>query len=509
MDRSAFTACLDRWLDRAAPAPDERELAIALPPALTKGWAPPEAAFRAAIRVLGQHSVVAAALAGGPATPQLHAALARPLATTILRQCLVTDPAWERMLTAVRAGLVAEPAAAPLPLAVTLALQCILNEYVWAVTPTEVAAAAALDAALHASFAPSHAAVLAAYRLIGEELWLDTGATVDPAIADLLRVMHDEPRQDRALIAGIAALDAVADPVSRAVRSQYEENPYPRWTVCAREEPQPFAGFRAAIAERYGLSVRHAAPRPRILVAGCGTGQQAIQCASQFREAEIVALDLSRPSLAYAARKTAELGLDNVTYIAGDLLDLRGPPFDYIECLGVLHHVAQPARGLSVLAENLAPGGLIYLGLYSAAARDSIAAARDLVDRHKLAPTIDGIRALRALVRSKAAMPGARAQRLAPLFGFLDFYSTSMCRDLVFHGMEHVFTPRGVAGLVAGAGLSFLGFGFAAASAAHAYAAVNPGDPLVSDPRAVAAFERAHPQAFAAMYLCLAAKPLT
>ena len=57
-----------------------------------------------------------------------------------------------------------------------------------------------------------------------------------------------------------------------------------------------------------------------------------------------------------------------------DLLSVSdlGVLFDVIECSGVLHHMEQPADGLSALVQQLKPGGYIKLGLYSEIARKVI-----------------------------------------------------------------------------------------------------------------------------------------
>ena len=73
---------------------------------------------------------------------------------------------------------------------------------------------------------------------------------------------------------------------------------------------------------------------------------------------------LSSASLAYAARKAEELGVRNIEFMQGDILDLAalGTTFDVISGIGVLHHMADPARGLRCLIDRLAPGGYLMSG---------------------------------------------------------------------------------------------------------------------------------------------------
>ena len=69
----------------------------------------------------------------------------------------------------------------------------------------------------------------------------------------------------------------------------------------------------------YDLEITKA-KKPEILIAGCGTGQHSLSIAAQFLDAKILAVDLSLSSLAYAKRKTAELGFDNIKYMHADIL---------------------------------------------------------------------------------------------------------------------------------------------------------------------------------------------
>jgi 2-polyprenyl-3-methyl-5-hydroxy-6-metoxy-1,4-benzoquinol methylase len=508
---------LSTWLESGAAPPDERDVEGLVGEILDHGWATPEAAFRVAVRVLRRDQAVGRALAaaarhdsdvvdGAVALTAFAAAMARPLAREVLRKCLVTAPDVELVLTRWRRSLaLTGSAAAPLDAVVSLALQCWLNEFVFAETKQEV------DALARRPATAADLAVTACYRRLTEADF--NGVDPDPALEALRRSHCADPAAERSLGSTILDLTAVTDPVSTAVRDQYQSNPYPRWVVCQREQPRRLGEFFSAMTQAYGAVFPHPGPHPEILIAGCGTGLQAIQCASQFPDARVTGLDLSRPSLAYASRAAAALGLRNLTFSAGDILALGTVEswktrFAYMECLGVLHHLANPADGLAALTGCLMPGGLMYLGLYSATARRSIQEARALIARETLTSDPAGIRRFRRLVVDLARKSGPRADAIRPVTGFLDFYSLSMCRDLAFHVQEHQFKPAGVAALIAGAGLELLGFGLPDPELAGAYAHDNPIDPMVRDPARLAAFERKHPTAFAAQYLCLARKPV-
>ena len=102
------------------------------------------------------------------------------------------------------------------------------------------------------------------------------------------------PMRERELAAGIDAIGAGApgDDVSQRVRAQYEHNPYPRWSelvVEAWDPEQP-----ASAVEHYLAARRTQICEPRILVAGCGTGQEALALAARYPQAYVTGLDLSR-----------------------------------------------------------------------------------------------------------------------------------------------------------------------------------------------------------------------
>lgn len=112
----------------------------------------------------------------------------------------------------------------------------------------------------------------------------------------------------------------------------------------------------------------------RVLVAGGGTGDATIFLAEQLRatDAEIVHLDLSAASIAIARQRAALRGLTNIRWIQDSLLnaaDLGLGKFNYINCCGVLHHLADPDAGLCALKAVLAADGAIGVMVYGAIGR--------------------------------------------------------------------------------------------------------------------------------------------
>lgn len=164
------------------------------------------------------------------------------------------------------------------------------------------------------------------------------------------------------------------------VRRQYEDYPYPARDPADEKKrlirtmldglPQiNHYGFRGRRDVHAGL---------RVLVAGGGTGDSLVYLAEQLRESDatLVYLDLSEASMAVARARARVRGLEErVTWHQGSLLDLPDlgwEPFDYINCSGVLHHLADPPKGLAALRAVLRDEGAMGLMVYGQYGRTGV-----------------------------------------------------------------------------------------------------------------------------------------
>ena len=162
------------------------------------------------------------------------------------------------------------------------------------------------------------------------------------------------------------------------VQSQYEAYPYPERKP-ADEKKRLITGSPSHLAEinHYIFGGRRDLSQPfSALVAGGGTGDGAIMLAQQMTDlgvpGEVVHVDMSAASQAIARERAEVRGLDNLRFVRGSLLDvaeIAPGPWDYIDCCGVLHHLADPAAGLRALTGVLAPGGGIGVMVYGALGR--------------------------------------------------------------------------------------------------------------------------------------------
>ena len=176
--------------------------------------------------------------------------------------------------------------------------------------------------------------------------------------------------------------------VDAALRAQYEAYPYPPRDP-RDEATRLITGSPSHLDEvnHYVFGGRRDFSRPfRVLIAGGGTGDGTIMIAQQLADrapaGEVVYLDISDASLAIARDRAAARGLTNVRFLQRSLLDLPTldlGAFDYIDCCGVLHHLANPQAALHLLVDRLAPGGGIGLMLYGALGRTGVYEAQRLL----------------------------------------------------------------------------------------------------------------------------------
>lgn len=451
--------------------------ALALMPQLLDSFAPVCATLCAVLPPLS--AMIARAQASWPRRPALaellggaglEALAADPLFGFVLSATPVRDLGLERALTALRCALLNAPEdAAALEVAAALAMQCFVNDYVFATTEEEEAEAARLAAAVEealgrqAELAPMTLARLAMYRPLGALAQAQAlAARAFPrALKAVIAQQIGEPRAELALRAAIPRLTPITDAVSRRVRAQYEEHPYPRWAVPpGAVEPLALADYLGGLFPHAALAPLRPRDRLEVLVAGCGTGWQAIGLARRFKGAEVLAVDLSLASLAYARRRTPPALASRIAYAQADILALGGlgRSFDLVDASGVLHHMADPFAAWRILLALVRPGGFMHLGLYSARGRADIAAARAFIAARGFAPTAADLRRCREELLANGFTRLARIN---------DFYALSECRDLLFHVAERHLSIPEIKEFIAAEGLAFLGFEFPAAAQAH------------------------------------------
>ncbi len=423
---------------------------------------------------------------------------------------VVMDPGLERLLTALRRALLLEVAPERFEdrslyaFALALLAQGWNNDHAWAETGSESEALDRIaidEPALLAGDidAARSLLLLGLYRPLDRLLACEDAqscAHMRPKpLRDLVGPRLARRREEKRAAAAIPRLAPLADATSRRVARQYEASPYPRWQSL---HVSP-AGAMKAMLTRFIEPARLAFMDGAfdVLIAGAGTGKQALQSAFAYGPgARLLATDLSAASLGYARCAAERYGVSNVEFMVADILDLGrlDRQFDIIECVGVLHHMADPWAGWRTLLACLKPGGLMYVGLYSALSRANIRALRAEPDYP--GPDCDdrAARAWRAgLLGQPAGSPGAE------LTTSRDFYTLHEFRDLALHASEQHVTLDEVGRFLDENGLAFRGFTLDPVIL-NAFAAAHPGSQWPGTLAEWQEFERARPHTFDAMY---------
>lgn len=440
-----------------------------------------------------------------------------PLILALLAQTVNVDFEIERFLTEMRRHFLLErhegPAARTEHVALlgALAQQCFNNEYVFNLDAEEAAAVEKLSDSLCGQLAHTGGSIqseiesavlrlacyfpLASLRCASELRSLGASGW-SPLARTLIERTLMEPLEELAIAQEIDSLGEIGDATSKSVRTQYEENPYPRWLTIGHVADADLAStLRARYPSFNPPECLH--ENPRILIAGCGTGKEAIEMALGNRNSQVFAVDLSRRSLAYAVRMARKFGVTNVRFIQGDILSIGNlsEHFDVISSVGVLHHLADPMAGWRVLVERLAPRGLMRVALYSEAARRPLTAAKKEIERRGLKPAADDIRRFRTLVLS-----GAVNGELAEFSTGREFYSLGECRDLLFHVKEHLFTPGQIGGALRALDLDLVGFDLSNLNVPQNVIENFRSDGNAIDVTACEQIEQLYPRAFLSMY---------
>ena len=435
-----------------------------------------------------------------------------PILHHLMRMCPLPNLELEEVFTGARSALLSNlQEVRPFPNLIhfmsTLAIHCFTNEYVYFETDAQICLIEELELRLERSLRqdkqPSLVEVLcfALYRPLHRYDWCHNIKVLDQC-SDVKARLIEEPFVEAIIAEEIPMLGEISDDVSRKVRAQYEENPYPRWVNLYIAQK---SASISEICDKLELNLAaeniRGVKAPKILVAGCGTGQHPIGTASRFSNCQVTAIDLSRASLAYAQRKTRELGLTNLEFLQADILEINllESNFDVIECAGVLHHMNDPMSGWQALAGLLKPGGLMRIGLYSELARRQIVRIREEIGSLQLGSSAPEIRQFRQSIIESSDM------NLQKITAFHDFFSLSEIRDLIFHEQECRFTIPVIAEYLDKLGLRFCGFEDPelVASLRGFYGARSD----IHDLKLWDDYEQTHPETFENMYQFWCQKP--
>ncbi|WP_446684776.1 class I SAM-dependent methyltransferase [Cyanobacterium sp. IPPAS B-1200] len=159
--------------------------------------------------------------------------------------------------------------------------------------------------------------------------------------------------------------------VRNAVQKLYNIYPFPPDPLL--DEPPPGYNWRWHYQSAYSFCKGRKPHKKqvRILDAGCGTGSSTEYLVLHNPTADILAVDISENALATAQRRLEKSGvlkdfqgsIEFRQFNLENARELEGS-FDFINSVGVLHHLPNPVIGIQALADKLGDDGLFHIFVY-------------------------------------------------------------------------------------------------------------------------------------------------
>lgn len=254
--------------------------------------------------------------------------------------------------------------------------------------------------------------------------------------------------------------------INQAVANLYNTYPFPPDPLSDLEPPGYNWRWSWTAAYSFCTGIKPATQDIRILDAGCGTGSGTDYLIHLNPEAEVVAIDLSEKALAVAEERCQRSGviakhrkpvtfhnlkLEEATQLAGE--------FDFINCVGVLHHLPEPEKGIQALAKKLTPGGILHIFVYAELGRWEISLMQKaiaLLQGNKRGDYRDGVQVGRAIFGSLPAdnrLLKQEQERWA-----LENHRDEAFADMYVHPQEIDYNVETLFKLIDASGLDFVGF---------------------------------------------------
>jgi SAM-dependent methyltransferase len=265
---------------------------------------------------------------------------------------------------------------------------------------------------------------------------------------------------------GGAAGGGPTDAATPVVGAFYDRFPYPGDPL--QDGPPPGYNWRWCVDSARAFAFGSLPPRDGagertwlILDAGSGTGVSTDYLCHLNPGSFVLAVDISPGTLAVAEERARRSGaaaqVRELRIACRSLLDLDDEgEFDYINSVGVLHHLDRPEEGLRSLAQRLAPTGLLHLFLYADGGRWEIHRTQSALALLGAGTGSEGLRLGRQLLGSLPA--DNRLRRHHEERWALDTAADANFADMYLHPQETSYDLARLFTFIASAGLQFAGF---------------------------------------------------
>ena len=254
--------------------------------------------------------------------------------------------------------------------------------------------------------------------------------------------------------------------INQAVAQLYNTYPFPPDPLSDLEPPGYNWRWSWTAAYSFCTGTKPKTQDIRILDAGCGTGSGTDYLIHQNPGAEVTAIDLSEKALEVAKERCNRSGviakhdkpvnfynlkLEEATQLEGE--------FDFINCVGVLHHLPEPDKGIKALAKKLKPGGILHIFVYAELGRWEISLMQKaiaLLQGDKQGDYRDGVKVGREIF---ANLPeNNRLLKQEKERWSLENHRDEAFADMYVHPQEIDYNVDTLFDLIDASGLDFVGF---------------------------------------------------
>jgi len=151
------------------------------------------------------------------------------------------------------------------------------------------------------------------------------------------------------------------DSITEQVENMYKQFPYPSPSTEISQTNELLNLLRIfEIESKIKLEERN------FLDAGSGSGHRITNVAKFFKKCNFLGIDISEKSLEIANKLKNMENIENIQFQKHNIMNGVSSlgKFEIVLCMGVLHHLSNPCKGLQMLTKTLKEDGMIFLYLY-------------------------------------------------------------------------------------------------------------------------------------------------
>ena len=151
------------------------------------------------------------------------------------------------------------------------------------------------------------------------------------------------------------------DSITQKVKDMYKKYPYPSPSTDVSQTNELLNLLRI-----FELESEIKLENKSIFDAGSGSGHRITNVAQYFKKSTFFGIDISEKSLSIANKLKKLKKLQNIEFKKYNIMNgvKTLGKFDVVLCMGVLHHLSNPGKGLQILSKTLKDDGIIFLYLY-------------------------------------------------------------------------------------------------------------------------------------------------